>query len=198
MALIPVADGEIATVVTTLRMSERPRLRPTPESRLRLVRWSAPTPARYRVLFRRIGEPWLWYSRLALDEAALVAIISDARVEVNAVVDPAGIEIGMVELDLRTPGCCEIAYFGLVPDLTGRGHGRWLMAETLARAWRPGIEAVGVNTCTLDSPRALGFYRAQGFAVVRRTLETFPDPRIAGLLPREAAPQIPYLATSRR
>ncbi|MDQ2892216.1 MAG: GNAT family N-acetyltransferase [Pseudomonadota bacterium] len=198
MALTPVADGELATVVTTLRMRQRPPLRPMPESRLRLVRWMAPTPARYRALFRRVGEPWLWYSRLLLDDAALVAIIADERVEVNAVVDRGGIEVGMVELDLRTPGHCEIAYFGLVPDLTGQGHGRWLIAETLARAWRPGVAAVGVNTCTLDAPRAMGFYRAQGFEVVRRTVETFPDPRATGLLPREAAPQIAYLATSRR
>ncbi len=198
MALTPVADGELATVVTTLRMRQRPPLRPMPESRLRLVRWMAPTPARYRALFRRVGESWLWYSRLLLDDAALVAIIADERVEVNAVVDRGGIEVGMVELDLRTPGHCEIAYFGLVPDLTGQGHGRWLMAETLVRAWRPGVAAVGVNTCTLDAPRAMGFYRAQGFEVVRRTVETFPDPRATGLLPREAAPQIAYLATSRR
>ena len=197
MALIPVAAGELATVVTTLRMTNRPPLRPMPDSPLRLVRWHAPAPDRHRTLFRRVGETWLWFSRLTLDDAALSAIIDDPRVEVMAVTDPGGVEIGMVELDFRTEGLCEIAYFGLVPQLAGGGHGRWLMAQTLARAWRPGIETVGVNTCTLDSPRALGFYRAQGFAVVRRTVETFPDPRALGLLPVEVAPQIPYLASRR-
>jgi hypothetical protein len=68
------------------------------------------------------------------------------------------------------------------------------MAETLARAWVKGIERVRVNTCTLDHPSALGFYRAQGFAAVSRTVETFADPRALGLLPTDAAPHVPYLA----
>lgn len=191
--LIPVDDGEVATVVTTLRMTTRPPLRPMPASRLRLVRWRAPTPDRYRLLFRRIGAAWLWYSRLVMDDAALTAIIADERVEIYAVVEGGGIEIGFVELDLRHAGRCEIAYFGLVPELGGQQHGRWLMAETLARAWRPGVTAVWVNTCTLDSPRALGFYRAQGFVAVRRTLESFADPRRTGVLPRDVAPHVPLL-----
>ena len=197
MGLIPVAAADVATVVTTLRMAARPSLRSVPESRLRLVRWDMPSPERYRTLFRRVGERWLWYSRLALADAALTAILADDRVAVHAVVDPAGTDVGMVELDHRTAGHCEIAYFGLVPELTGQGHGRWLMAETLMRAWIPGVKTVGVNTCTLDSPRALDFYRARGFAATGRTIESFPDPRALGLLPRDAAPQIPYLASRR-
>jgi GNAT superfamily N-acetyltransferase len=197
VALIPVANDEVPTVVTTLRM-RTPRTRNgIAGSPLRLIRWPAPDPARYRALFRRVGAPWLWYSRLAMDDTALAAIIGDAEVEVYAVCDPTGGEVGMVELDFRVGGRCEIAYFGLVPALMGRGHGRWLMAATLAHAWRAGIGEVGVNTCTLDSPGALGFYRAQGFTVVRRTLETFADPRALGLLPADAAPHIPYLASRR-
>lgn len=100
----------------------------------------------------------------------------------------------MVELDFRQPAACEISYFGLVPELAGQGHGRWLMAETLARAWNRGVERVWLHTCTLDHPGALGFYRAQGFVAIKRTIETFPDPRTSGVLPRDAAPQIPLLA----
>ncbi|MDE0878054.1 MAG: GNAT family N-acetyltransferase [Sphingomonas bacterium] len=198
MGLTPLAHDQLATIVTTLRMDARPTPKPIPESHLRLAHWPAPPPSAYLTLFCRVGAPWLWFSRLTLDDDALVAIIHDERVEIHAVVDPAGTEIGMVELDFREPGSCEIAYFGLVPELAGHGHGRWLMAETLMRAWRAGVERVGVNTCTLDSPHALGFYRAQGFQPVRRTVETFADPRAAGVLPDDAAPQIPYLATRRR
>jgi GNAT superfamily N-acetyltransferase len=197
MGLIAVADDEVATVVTTLEMTRRPPLRPLPASPLRLVAWPAPSPERYRTLFARVGTPWLWYSRLLMDDAALVAIVHNAAVAVHAVTDAQGIEIGMLELDHRTPGACEIAYFGLVPDLAGRGHGRWLMAEALTRAWRKDVERVWVHTCTLDHPRALGFYRAQGFVAIKRTLETFPDPRALGVLPTDAAPQVPYLAKRR-
>jgi GNAT superfamily N-acetyltransferase len=194
VALVPVRAEEVATVVTTLEMRARPPLRPMPPSRLRLRRWPAPDLDRYRALFRRVGAPWLWYSRLAMTDAALAAIVHDPAVEVHAVLDPAGIEIGMLELDLRHPGACELSYVGLVPELAGKGHGRWLMAGALALAWRTGVTRVWVHTCTLDHPRALGFYRAQGFTAVRRTLETFPDPRVLGLLPPDVAPQVPMLA----
>ncbi|MDA4835086.1 GNAT family N-acetyltransferase, partial [Enterobacter hormaechei] len=160
--------------MTTLEMAARPPLRPLPASHLRLVDWRAPDPARSRLLFERVGGPWLWYSRLAMDDAALTAIVHDPAVAVHAVIDPQGIEVGMVELDFRTTGSCELSYFGLVPELAGKGHGRWMMAEAMARAWRPGIARVWVHTCTLDHPSALNVYRAQGFVAVRRTIETFP------------------------
>ena len=194
MALIPVANDVLATIVTTLEMRRRPPLRPIPGSRFRLVRWERPAIDRYRTLFARVGAPWLWYSRLVMAEPALSAILDDPLIQVHAVIDPAGIEVGMVELDFRQPAACEISYFGLVPELAGQGHGRWLMAETLARAWNRGVERVWLHTCTLDHPGALGFYRAQGFVAVKRTIETFPDPRTSGVLPRDAAPQIPLLA----
>ena len=193
MALTPVADAEVATIVTTLEMRARPPLRPLPSSPLRLVEWRRPDPDKYRALFRRVGAPWLWFSRLTFDDARLGAIIHDPGVSVFAAVDPAGIEVGMVELDHRQPGACEISYFALVPELAGQGHGRWQMAEALGRAWRPGVERVWLHTCTLDHPSALNFYRAQGFAAVARTVETFADPRLLGLLPADAAPQIPCL-----
>lgn len=194
MALIPVDDGDLATIVTTLELTRRPPLRPLPASPLRLVRWATPEPEKYRTLFRRVGGPWLWYSRLAMDDAALSAIVHDPSVEVYAVTDRAGIEVGLLELDLRHAGACELSYFGLVPELAGRGHGGWLMAEAMARCWRPGVTRVWVHTCTLDHPAALGFYRKQGFVAVKRTIETFPDPRRLGLLPVEMGAHVPYLA----
>ncbi|MET4895581.1 GNAT family N-acetyltransferase [Sphingomonadaceae bacterium jetA1] len=197
MALIPVDPGEIATVVTTLEMRERPRARPMPASPLALVAWREPDPAKYRTLFRRVGAPWLWFSRLVMDDAMLTAIIHHPAVSVFAVVDRAGIEVGLLELDHRQPGECEVSYFGLVPELAGRGHGRWLMAQALMRAWTQHVTRVWVHTCTLDHPSALGFYRAQGFTPIARALETFPDPRDLGLLPDDAAPQIPRLASRR-
>ena len=71
-----VPDDHVATIVTTLEMRTRPPLRPMPASPLRLTRWDAPAPDRYRTLFRRVGARWLWYSRLVMDDAALTAIIA--------------------------------------------------------------------------------------------------------------------------
>ncbi|HET8612049.1 MAG TPA: GNAT family N-acetyltransferase [Sphingomonas sp.] len=198
MSLTRIPDGQVATIVTSLQMRERPSPKPLPPSRLRLDRWRDPSPEKYRALFRRVGEPWLWFSRLVMDEAALVRIIHDRAVEIYAVTDARGVELGMLELDFREEATCEIAFFGLVPALTGQGEGRWLMAHTLNLAWRPGVTRVWVHTCTLDHPRALGFYRAQGFEPFARAVETFADPRLAGLLPREAAPHVPLIEPSNR
>lgn len=189
MGLTPIEPGQIGTVVTYLEMIERPRPAPMPDSPLRMTRWKDPAPDKYRTLFERVGGKWLWYSRLAMDDAALIAAMAD----VHAVLDPRGVEVGMVELDFKTAGQCLIRFLGLVPELAGKGHGRWLFAETLARAWAPGVERVAVNTCTLDHPAALPAYLRAGFTAYARAFETFPDPRLAGLIPRDAAPQMPVV-----
>lgn len=195
MPLRPIAKGEIGTIVTSLEMTSRPPLRTMPMSDLRLERWSAPTAAKYRTLFRRVGEPWLWFSRLELGDAALTAIIHDPGVRIWAVSDRQGIEIGILELDFRVSGQCEIAFFGLVPELAGQGHGTWLMAMALQAGWsEPGVERLWVHTCTLDGPGALAFYIKSGFTPYQCQIETFADPRLTGLIPRDAAPQIPLIA----
>lgn len=192
MSLTPIPAGQVGAVVTYLEMIERPKPRPVPEAPLRLVRWSDPSPARYRALFERVGGPWLWYSRLAMGDAELRAIMA----EVHAVADPRGTEVGIIELDFREPGECLIRFLGLVPELAGQGFGRWLFAQTLALAWRADVRRVHVNTCTLDHPAALPSYLKNGFKAWRRAFETFPDPRLNGLLPPHAAPHVPTVRSA--
>lgn len=192
MSLIEVPHGHVGAVVTFLEMTERPYPAPAPDAPLQLVRWREVDPVKYRLLFERVGSKWLWYSRLAMDDDALLGQVG----EVHAVVDRRRVEVGMLELNFAVEGECLIRFLGLVPELAGRGHGRWLFARTLALAWRPGVERVRVHTCSLDHPAALPSYLKAGFRPVRRAFESFPDPRLAGLLPREAAPQIPIVAGS--
>ncbi len=195
--LNPVPRDHLAAVVTWLEMRERPKPRPVPAAPLRLVRWPAPESDRYRALFRRVGARWLWLSRLAMPEAQLRRILDDPQVQVHAVLDRQGIEVGMLELDFRQPDACEIGFLGLVPELTGKGLGDWLMAQALALGWRAGVTRLWLHTCTLDHPGALGYYRRHGFVPFQRTIELFADPRLAGILPADAAPQIPCLAAAR-
>ncbi len=194
MVYSPIANGELGAIVTSLEMASRPPLRAMPASELRLERWQAPTAKKYRTLYRRIGEPWLWFSRLELSDADLLQIIHDPMVRIWAVLDRRGIKVGILELDFRLPEQCEIAFFGLVPELTGKGHGKWLMAMVLQMAWAEAdMQRLWVHTCTLDGPHALTFYQRSGFVAYQRQLETFPDPRITGLIPRDAAPHIPLI-----
>jgi len=194
MSYETVDNNELAAVVTYLEM-RRPIDQPVPASPLRLERVEVPQPEHYRELFRRIGGPWLWFSRLVLDDAHLAEIVQHPKVELYSVLDETGREAGMLELDFREPGECGLAFIGLVPELAGQGHGRWLLAEAVRRAWRGGVERVHVHTCSLDHPAALAAYRRAGFAPYKRAIERFPDPRILGILPRDCAPQIPLFGT---
>ncbi len=194
MAYDPLPDTDLAAVVTYLEMRERPVIE-VPPSTLDLQRIENPAPDRYRELFRLVGAPWLWFSRLMLDDEKLREIISDPKVELYVALDGNARDVGMLELDFREQGQCELAFVGLVPDLSGLGHGRWLLAEAVSRAWRDGVIRVHVHTCSLDHPAALAAYRRAGFIPYKRAVERFPDPRLLGILPKDSAPQVPLLGT---
>ena len=54
----------------------------------------------------------------------------------------AGWPHGFFVLDGRTPGRCNLAYFGLVPEAIGRGLGTFLLQTAVHMAWdRPGTDA---------------------------------------------------------
>lgn len=191
--LTAVPPGKIAAVVTCLEMSAPPTLRP--EKALvdaQLVAVSVPALDWYRGLYRRVGQHWLWFSRLALPDASLRVILADPQVSIYAVRLGAD-DIGLLELDARTAGEVELAFFGLAPDFTGQGLGRWLMNHALKLAWAPKPQRVWVHTCTLDDPRALDFYMRSGFRPYARQIEIADDPRILGLLPRDVAPHVPLI-----
>ena len=192
MSYEPVDARELAAVVTFLEMGAQPAL-PVPQSPLTLRRVERPEVGYYRQLFRLVGAPWLWFSRLIMDDLKLAAIIQDGKVELFVVADEQGRDAGIIELDFRAPGECELAFIGLVPELSGKGHGKWLLAEAVGRAWREGVTRVHVHTCSLDHPAALSAYRQAGFVPFKRAIERFPDPRLLGFLPRDCAPQIPLI-----
>ena len=191
MSYESVPDGELATVVTYLEMRSPPE-QDVPASPLSLHRTEIPDPEHYRALFRLVGAPWLWFSRLILDDPHLAAIIQHLKVALYSV-DESGRDVGMLELDFREPHECELAFIGLVPELSGKGHGRWLLSEAMRLAWREGVDRVHVHTCSLDHPAALSAYRSAGFIPYNRAIERFPDPRMLGILPLDCAPQIPVI-----
>jgi GNAT superfamily N-acetyltransferase len=194
MSYDPLPPNELAAVVTYLEMTSRPGS-DVPPSTLDLQRIENPIADQYRHLFRLVGAPWLWFSRLILDGDKLAAIVRNPAVEIYVVRDGNGRDVGMLELDFREPGQCELAFVGLIPDLSGLGHGRWLLAEAVSRAWRDGVNRVHVHTCSLDHPAALAAYRRAGFTPYKRAIERFADPRLLGILPKDCAPQVPLLGT---
>jgi GNAT superfamily N-acetyltransferase len=189
-----VAPGQIANVVTCLEMTEKPpcrRVRPFADS-TELRPLDGADLDTYRELFRRIGEDWMWYSRLVMPDHDLGRILGDPLVELFVLVRD-GQASGLLELDFRDEGQCELAFFGLVPDAIGQGAGRYLMEQAIARAWARPIRRFWVHTCSFDHPGALDFYRRSGFRPYAFAVEVAPDPRLTGHLPRKAAPHVPLI-----
>jgi len=163
------------------------------ESALSITRWEHPPVREYLELFRDVGEPWLWTSRLVMPEDKVQAIIHHPATAIY-IVQEADRRVGFIELDFREPGECEIGFFGLIPGMDGHGHGRWMMNQALTKAWRDDIVRVWLHTCTQDSPRALPFYRNNGFRIFKQQLDIMPDPRLSGHLPESAAEHVPIVS----
>jgi GNAT superfamily N-acetyltransferase len=186
--------GKIASVVVYLEMTDCPPAHPrSRRTDLELHRLGRDDGARYRAIFRAVGERWLWFSRLASGDADLVAILGDPDVEAYEV-RLRGDPIGLLELDFRALPDCELAFFGLVESAIGSGAGRALMDEALRKAWSRPIARLWVHTCHLDHPGAIAFYRRSGFRPYAHAIEIADDPRLTGVLPRTAGPHWPAIA----
>lgn len=193
----PLSPGHIANTVTYLEMTTRPQSKPAASPlpyELGLERLEGGDLAAYRTLFRTVGEDWLWTSRLALDDEALSAILREPEVEAYTFTQDHR-AVGLLELDFRVRGECELAFFGLVAEAIGRGFGRHLMEQAIARAWSRPIRRFWVHTCSFDHPGAVAFYRRSGFVPYAFAVEVLPDPRLSGQLSRSAAPHVPLLAS---
>ena len=187
-----VPAGHTASVVTHLEMKALPNQRVEAELELELVHMPEPDPAWYLDLFRKVGAPWLWFGRMTMQDTDLVELLRDPKVCIYAL-RADGEDVGLLELDFRQQGECELAYFGLTSGMVGSGAGRWLMNRAIGLAWAEDIQRFHVHTCTLDHPAALDFYCRSGFTPYKREIEIAPDPRLTGHLPREAAPQVPII-----
>jgi GNAT superfamily N-acetyltransferase len=184
--------GKIAAIVTHLEMTSHPAVRSDPASAWTLRRVEVPPLDWFRDLYRRVGEEWLWFSRIRMPNAELAARLHAPQLEVYALVDGARDE-GLLELDFRIPGQCEIGMFGVTAKLVGTGAGRWLMNRALEIAWSRPVTRVWLHTCTFDHPAALAFYQRSGFRPFRRQVEVADDPRLDGTAPREMARHVPVI-----
>ena len=187
-----VPAGKIAAIVTHLEMTAPPALRPDPAGAWSLRRADVPALDWFRDLYRRVGEQWLWISRIRMPDAELATIIQSPLVEIYALAHEGGDE-GLLELDFRKPGQCELVSFGVTEKLVGTGAGRWLMNRALELAWSRPVTRVWLHTCTSDHPSALAFYQRSGFRPFRRQVEVVNDPRLDGTVPRDVARHVPII-----
>jgi GNAT superfamily N-acetyltransferase len=145
-----------------LEMTEPGQLRPArPVQGFEVRALPSPDPALSRRLYERVGGPWHWTDRLGWGAARWGAHLGRPEVETHVgYLD--GEEVGYAEL-VREGADVEIASFGLVPGMAGRGMGGALLADVTRAAWDAGAGRVWLHTCSLDSPSALPAYEARGF-----------------------------------
>ena len=185
--------GKLAAVVTYMEMrtpSAMAEAATTSEFQIRRV--TQPDLNWYRRLYRRIGESWLWFSRLRMSDAELRAVLDDPAIDVF-VLSFDGEDHGLLELDRRRMPDIEITFFGVTTEMIGKGAGRALLAHALPLAWEYRPRRVWLHTCTSDHPTALAFYMKFGFVPYQRAIEIEDDPRVTGEMPRSAAPHVPIV-----
>ena len=129
--------------------------------------------ADYRTLYWAVGEAVQWDERLRLADRALAAILDAPTTEIH-VLRVAGVASGFCELDLSGLPEIEIVYFGIVPDVQGRGLGPILLDRALHAAWAREPSRVWLHTDTNDHPGAQAMYARAGFVACLTRLERFP------------------------
>ncbi len=144
-------------------MQANPHLHvPRPVGHFALMAAVSPPLHYYRYLYEAVGRDYAWVDRLRLSDEELAAIIHDEAVEIY-VMYADGAPAGYFELDFRNTGEAELAYFGLIPEFTGRGLGKFMLAQAIELAWEKPIRRLFVHTCTMDHPAALPLYQKYGF-----------------------------------
>lgn len=155
--------------ITYLEQKERPDLPtpPRPAGKLALMRAERPPLHFYRYLYEAVGKPWNWVSRRRMDDKTLSQIIEDPDVHV-LVLYVNGAPAGFAEIDARKEDHAELKFFGLAPEFTGIGAGRYFLTQVIDAAWALKPRALRLETCTLDHPAALPLYQKFGFRVFDR------------------------------
>ena len=188
----PLPKGKLATLVTYLAMEPLVRQATGVGHDLHFEQVTGQAYPRYREIFRQIGAPWLWFSRLLMPKAKVMAILDDPA-NLAFIVIQGGRDIGLCEVDCRNEQEAELAYLGLIPQACGQGLGKAMLDHAIGCVAARQIGRIIVHTCQMDDPRALGFYRSSGFVPDHLALEVMDDPRAIGLYPADCAPQIPLL-----
>lgn len=125
----------------------------------------------YRYLMDRVGRQWHWVNAMRLSDADLDARLKEPGREVTVLyVD--GAPAGFFELALHGDDTRELHFFGLMPQATGQGLGRWFLGAAISAAWAHKPKSLVVQTCTLDHPAALPLYQKLGFVPIGQSKET--------------------------
>ncbi len=177
----PAAATRIAVNVTFLRMDARPD---TPTSPLpagtHVETLGAPTVPFYRYLYATVGAPYCWWLRRVAPDSEIEALLAAPAISIHVLYRD-GEPAGFYELDARSGHDVNLAYFGLMPHMIGRGAGEAFLRHAIDAAWMLAPTQMRVNTCSADHPRALPTYLRAGFRPLRTVREVWDIPDELGM-----------------
>jgi GNAT superfamily N-acetyltransferase len=193
---VQLPPGKLANAVLWLEMRDPvPVGLPAPKDsqikEVRLQELGREDAALFGALYRQIGRDWLWAGLISKSESDIAERLGRDDV-LSFAVWASNEAIAMLDMEITADGC-EIVYFGFIPAMIARGAGPWLMDQAKRIAHERSIGRLWLHTCNFDHPRAAGFYRRQGFQIYATGYEIMDDPRLLGLLPRDAAGHVPLL-----
>lgn len=161
---------ELAAIVTYLGMEAKSNAASpsAPLLKAALLKCDDPPVHFYRYLYDAIGRRYFWVERRLWSDEKLKTHLAEESLALYALY-LGGVPAGMAELDFREPGIAQLAYFGLIPEFTGRRVGPWFLHQVIEICWAKPITRLLVNTCTLDHKKALVTYQRAGFVAYART-----------------------------
>jgi len=165
----------VRLLVTSLEMTVPPATppRPAPDPNA-VVRREALTVTAYLALYRAVGAAVQWDERLRLEPQPLRALLEDPATSIF-VLRVRHRAVGFCEAVREAGGAIEIANFGLLPEIQGRGLGPYLLEVSLAALWTPGTSRIWLRTDTNDHPAAVSVYEKAGFRRIGAAWMEFPD-----------------------
>ena len=167
----------VSVTRTYLEMAGPEELRPaaTPDPEPRVERIEDCPPSFFRYLYAEVGRQYHWTDRLSWSDERVRSHLADPRVSLW-LLSRHGSPAGYFELKRHDDDSMEIAYFGLLPEFTGRGWGKYLLTRAARAAWDARPRRVWLHTCTLDHPAALPNYVSRGFRPFREERYTAEVP----------------------
>ncbi len=162
----PQTTRKIAIHVWHLEMTSRPVIDTSARRGYDLKQAQHPLPELNRFLYAATGAPWSWYQRLEWSWQDWRDYLGQDGVQ-TWVAYLEATPVGYFELERQHNGVAEIVYFGLLTEFIGRGFGRQLLEDAIAKAWELATSRIWLHTCSLDHPGALPNYLKRGFRVFR-------------------------------
>ncbi len=127
----------------------------------------SPDTSYFLYLYKEVGRKYEWTDWLRSEKSKLESFLTNNNIILYSLI-LRGVPKGFFVLDYRHLPICDLAYFGLFDDVTGKGLGKFMMNRVFEEVIESGdAKTLTVNTNTLDHKSALPLYKKAGFNIYK-------------------------------